>query len=284
MPDRSHDGGPDGEAAGSPTPRDLASLDPAVRFSVENDVGVLTLNRPDNRNSMTPELLDAFASASAEARTSAMRCLVVTGTGACFSSGADFKSVVQRDGDQRAPHERSYAMYAPFLSLLDIAVPVIGALNGHAVGGGFGLALVCDLRIGARDAKYGANFVKLGLAPGMAISYLLPRLVGVARANELLLTGRLIDGAEAERLGILNRAVAAGDVLPEALAMARTIADNAPLAVRVTKRAIQRGLELHVREAAQIEAYAQAESLATSDAREGIAALLAKRPPKFTGS
>ena len=175
-------------------------------------------------------------------------------------------------------------MYESFLTLLDLAVPVIGALNGHAVGGGFGLALVCDLRIGARDAKYGANFVRLGLAPGMAISYLLPRLVGLARANELLFTGRLVDGAEAERLGILNRAVPAETVLDEALALARTIAGNAPLAVRATKRAIQRGLDLQVRDAARLEAYAQAESIATSDAREGIAALLAKRPPRFTGS
>ena len=258
--------------------------DPAVLFSVSDHVGVLTLNRPDNRNSMTHELLDAFAAAAAQARAADLRCLVVTGTGACFSSGADFKSSVQREGDHRAPSERSYAMYEPFLSLLDLAAPVIGALNGHTVGGGFGLALVCDLRIGARDAKYGANFVKLGLAPGMAISYLLPRLIGLPRANELLLTGRLVDGAEAERLGILNRAVAADAVLDEALALARTIADNAPLAVRATKRAIQRGLELQIRDAARLEAFAQAESLATSDAREGIAALLAKRPPKFTGS
>jgi enoyl-CoA hydratase/carnithine racemase len=257
--------------------------DPAVRFSAEGAIGVLTLNRPDNRNSMTPELLDAFAAASAQARATDLRCVVVTGTGTCFSSGADFKSTVQRDGGHRAPNERSYAMYESFLSLLDIAVPVIGALNGHTVGGGFGLALVCDLRIGARDARYGANFVKLGLSPGMAISYLLPRLIGVARASELLLTGRLIDGAEAERLGILNRAVAADDVLGEALALARAIADNAPLAVRATKRAIQRGLDLQIRDAARLEAYAQAETLATDDAREGIAALLAKRPPKFTG-
>jgi enoyl-CoA hydratase/carnithine racemase len=258
--------------------------DPAVLFSASNGIGVLTLNRPDNRNSMTPELLDAFTAASAEARAANLRCLVVTGTGACFSSGADFKSAVQRDGDHRAPNERSYAMYEPFLSLLDIAAPIVGALNGHAVGGGFGLALLCDLRIGARDARYGANFVKLGLAPGMAISYLLPRLIGVARASELLLTGRLIDGAEAERLGILNRAVAADEVLGESLALARAIADNAPLAVRATKRGIQRGLGLQIRDAARLEAYAQAESLATDDAREGIAALLAKRPPRFTGA
>jgi enoyl-CoA hydratase/carnithine racemase len=258
--------------------------DPAVRFSVSDAIGVLTLNRPDNRNSMTPELLDAFAAASADARAADLRCLVVTGTGTCFSSGADFKSTVQRGGGHLAPHERSYAMYEPFLSLLDIAVPVIGALNGHTVGGGFGLALICDLRIGARDAKYGANFVKLGLGPGMAISYLLPRLVGAARANELLLTGRLIDGGEAERIGLLSRAVAASEVLDEALALARTIADNAPIAVRATKRAIQRGLGLQIRDAARLEAFAQAESLGTEDAREGIAALLAKRPPRFTGS
>jgi enoyl-CoA hydratase/carnithine racemase len=258
--------------------------DPAVQFSAADAIGVITLNRPDNRNSMTPELLDSFLAASSQARAADLRCLVVTGSGTCFSSGADFKATLQRDGDRRAPNERSYAMYEPFLSLLDIAVPVIGALNGHAVGGGFGLALICDLRIGARDAKYGANFVRLGLAPGMAISYLLPRLIGVARANELLLTGRLVDGGEAERLGILSRAVAAGDVLGEALALARTIADNAPLAVRATKRAIQRGLALQIRDAAHLEAFAQAETVATDDAREGIAALLAKRPPRFTGS
>lgn len=258
--------------------------DPAVLFSASDDIGVITLNRPDNRNSMTPELLDAFATASAEAAAAGVRCVVVTGTGSCFSSGADFKSEVQRGDEGRTPSERSYAMYEPFLSLLDIAVPVIAALNGHTVGGGFGLAIVCDLRIGARDARYGANFVRLGLAPGMAISYLLPRLIGVARANELLLTGRLVDGTEAERLGILNRAVAAGDVLGEALALARTIADNAPRAIRATKRAIQRGLDMQIRDAARLEAYAQAESLTTDDAREGIAALLAKRPPKFTGS
>ncbi len=258
--------------------------DPAVRFTVSDAIGVITLNRPDNRNSMTPELLDSFQAASSQARAADLRCLVVTGNGTCFSAGADFKATLQRDADLRTPSERSYAMYEPFLSLLDLAVPVIGALNGHAVGGGFGLALVCDLRIGARDAKYGANFAKIGLAPGMAVSYLLPRLIGVARASELLFTGRLVNGDEAERLGILNRAVAADDVLGEALALARAIADNAPLAVRATKRAIQRGLGLNVREGARLEAYAQAETVATQDAREGIAALLAKRPPRFTGS
>ena len=259
------------------------SQGPAVRYEAVDRVGVITLDRPDNRNSMTPELLDAFAEASARAAADReIRVLVVTGTGKCFSSGADFKATLQRDG-QTAPHARSYAMYEPFLSLLDVAVPVIGALNGHTVGGGFGLALVCDVRVGAEDAKYGANFVRLGLAPGMAISYLLPKIIGLARANELLLTGRLVDGREAAALGILNRAVPADRVMDEAMGIAREIASAAPLAVRATKTAIRRALDLQVREAAYLEAYAQAETVATDDAKEGIAALLGKRAPEFTG-
>ena len=117
----------------------------------------------------------------------------------------------------------------------------------------------------------------------MAINYLLPRVIGVPRANELLLTGKLVDGTEAESIGILNRAVRAADVLGESMILARTIADNAPFAVRATKAAIRRGLALAVREAARAEAHAQAETIATHECREGIAALLAKRPPVFTG-
>jgi enoyl-CoA hydratase/carnithine racemase len=256
----------------------------AVRYQAHEQIGVITLDRPDNRNSMTPELLDAFARASAAARADdSVRALIVTGTGSCFSAGADFKSGLQRGDDELAPPERSYAMYEPFLSLLDVAVPIIGALNGHAVGGGFGLALVCDIRIAAVASKYGANFVAVGLAPGMAITHLLPRLVGVARASELLFTGRLVDGAEAERLGIVNRAVPSTEVMSEAMTLARAIAANAPFAVRATKAAIRRGLGLEIRAAARAEAHDQAASLAMDDAREGMSALLAKRRPLFTG-
>jgi len=142
----------------------------AVRYETRERIGFITLARPENRNSMTPELLDAFAAASARARADReIRALVVTGTGTCFSAGADLKAGLQRGAEDLADHERSYAMYEPFLSLLELEVPVIGALNGHAVGGGFGLALVCDIRIAAREARYGANFVALGLAPGMRV-------------------------------------------------------------------------------------------------------------------
>jgi enoyl-CoA hydratase/carnithine racemase len=260
--------------------------DAPVLFHRDDTIGVITLNRPDNRNSMTPELLDEFAAVVARVRADhELRCVVITGRGSCFSAGADFRSQVQRQGTGRAlqPHERSYAMYAPFLSVLDIEVPVIAALNGHAVGGGFGLALVCDVRIASRESRYGANFVRLGLHPGLGISYLLPRLVGVSRAAEMLLTGRLVQGDEAERIGLASSAVAGDQVLPRAMDLARDIAANAPIAVRTTKRSLYQGLDWRPREAALHEALVQAETLATDDVKEGIAALLEKREPRFRG-
>ncbi|MEZ4365041.1 MAG: enoyl-CoA hydratase/isomerase family protein [Kofleriaceae bacterium] len=262
------------------------SSSPAARYARRADdaVGVLTLDRPANRNSMTPELLDAFVEALAAARADdGLRCLVITGTGTSFSAGADFRSVIQRGDDGATPAARSYAMYEPFLGVLDVEVPVIAACNGHAVGGGFGLALVCDLRVGARGARYGANFARLGLHPGMAITYTLPRLIGAARAAELLYTGRLLDGEAAHQLGVLEHVVDAAAVLPTACALAAEIAAAAPLAVRATKATLSRGVAEAARAAARAEAADQAATLTTIDAGEGIAALLAKRAPVFIG-
>ncbi len=262
----------------------MRRMNDAVRYDSGDHIGVITLHRPDNRNSMTPELLEAFVTATKAARAERdLRCVVITGTGACFSAGADFKSILQRTDVQGTPSERSFAMYEPFLGVLDLEVPVIAACNGHTVGGGFGLALVCDLRVGARGAKYGANFAKLGLQPGMAISYLLPRIIGPSRAAELLFTGRLVGGDEAEAIGILGSVHETHDVLPVAMKLARAIASSAPAAVRGMKRTFYRGLGWDVRGAARAEAFGQAESLATADAKEGIAALLEKREPDFTG-
>ncbi len=258
----------------------------AVTYERRGHIGLITLNRPDNRNSMTPELLDAFAKAVAKARADAeLRCVVITGTGRCFSAGADFKSNIQREdaAGWTPPHERSYAMYTPFLSVLDIEVPVVGALNGHTVGGGFGLALVTDIRVGDAASKYGANFARLGLHPGMAISWLLPRLIGVQQAAELLFTGRLMLGDEAARLGLLTRAVAGDAVFAEAWAIAEQIAANAPLAVRLMKRTFYEGLAWEPKRAAFQEAWAQAVTVDTLDAKEGMRALLEKRTPEFIG-
>lgn len=254
----------------------------AVRYERQGHIGQIVLDRPDNRNSMTPELLGAFAEASAQAKDDKnARCIVIVGEGRCFSAGADFKATLQLDGG--LPHERSFAMYKPFLSVREIEVPVIGALNGHAVGGGFGLALMADIRIASETSKYGANFAKLGLHSGMGISYVLPRLVGVSRAAEMLFTGKLVTGAEAAAMGLVSEAVPADDVLPRALALAEDIAGAAPLALKTIKHALYDGLEWNPARAARREAALQAESLATADAKEGMAALLEKRAPNFEG-
>lgn len=248
-------------------------------------VGVVTLNRPDNRNSMTADLLEAFTVALSAARADTeARALVVTGKGSCFSAGADFKAQVQRGAAELTPAERSYAMYEPFLGLLDVEVPVVAALNGHAVGGGFGLALLCDLRIASATAKLGANFCRLGLAPGLGISLALPRLIGLERAAEMLYTGRLVTGEEAARLGLVGEAVPATEVLPRALELARAIAASAPLAVRHTKRLMRAALAREIRAHARDEADAQAGTIATADFAEGVAALLEKRTPDFRGT
>lgn len=257
----------------------------AVRYDAEvaPGVGEIVLDRPDNRNSMTPELLAAFARAVEAARADAgLRCLVLRGEGRCFSAGADFKSNLQIDAGG-LPHEKSFAMYRPFLGVAGIEVPVIGALDGHAVGGGFGLALMCDVRFVQQGAKYGANFARLGLGSGMAISYVLPRLVGVSKAAELLFTGRLVLGEEAAAIGLASEALPKDDVLPRARELARTIAGNAPLAVRAMKKTLYAGLDWRPAEAAMREAALQAETLATEDAKEGMSALLEKREPTFRG-
>jgi len=241
----------------------------------------IRLNRPDNRNSMNGEMMPAFREAvqAAQSRPQ-LRCLIITGSGKSFCAGADFRSALP-DADQPLPSEALMALYQPFLALQEIQIPIIGALNGHAIGGGLGLALMCDLRIANRTSKYGANFARLGLHSGMAISYLLPRLVGLPLAAELLFTGRLIDGEEMRRIGLANAAEDEARVLPKAWELAEEIAAGAPLAIRLMKRSLYRGLDWNPTAAAEWEAHCQSRTFETEDAKEGIAALLEKRSPKF---
>lgn len=258
--------------------------DAAVIQSTRDLVCEITLNRPDNRNAMAPDLLQAFQEVIDGVKADrTIRCVIITGSGASFCSGADFRSGVLDHGSH-LPHEAAFGIYKPMLGILDVEVPVIAAMNGHAIGGGFGLGLVCDLRIANRDARYGANFARLGLHSGMAISYLLPRIIGVARAAELLFTGRVISGESAAEMGIANYAVAPEQVLPKARELAAEIAACAPVAVRMMKRSLYRGLDWDPKTAGEFEAHCQSRTLEMADGKEGISALLEKREPRFTGT
>ncbi len=173
--------------------------------------------------------------------------------------------------------------YRFFLSVRDLPCPSIAAIQGAAIGAGLAVALACDLRIAARDAKLGLNFAKLGIHPGMGSSWTLPRLVGPAHAADLLFSGRSIDGIEAERIGLVNRAVERDAVLPAALALAGEIAACAPIAVRGSKRALARAQDVALDEQLDFEAEQQAICYESADLAEGLRATREKRPPRFEG-
>ncbi len=250
----------------------------------------LTLALPERRNAMTEELTDAWRDAvAAIAVDRDVRAVVVTGEGKAFCAGGDLSWLGGSDGGTRdAPspirlRERMLPFYRTWLTIRDLEVPTIAALNGAAIGAGLCMALGCDLRYATPDAKLAMPFTALGLHPGMAATYLLPEAVGMARAREMLFTGRVYTGAEAVGIGLVNDVFPAETLLDEVLAVAGRIAATAPVATRLTKRAMQHGPRSFA-EALEWEALAQPVTLATEDLQEGLRAQAERRPPTFTGS
>lgn len=245
----------------------------------------LTLNRPDIRNAMTADVTEAFSAAIDRVRDdSDVRVVIVTGAGKAFCAGGDLSFIEPGPGasvpDIRA---KMRAFYGRFLTVRSLEVPTIAAINGSAVGAGLCLALACDIRIAADDAKITTAFTKLGLHPGMAGTYLLTRLVGTARAADLMFTSRVVNGTEAEQLGLVNRAVPRADLDGEVRALAEQIAGNAPIAVRLVKRAIQLAERADLETMLEYEALAQPVTMASADLLEGLAAVKEKRAPRFEG-
>ena len=254
-----------------------------ILFETTKNIAQITLNRPDNRNSMDDEIMPAFSEAVSRAKEDKdLRCLIVTGSGSSFCSGADFSGGLF-DSRGRLPHQTLMDAYGPFLALDKLEMPIIAAMNGHAIGGGFGLALMCDIRIANLHSKYGANFARLGLHSGMAVSYLLPMIVGLPRANELLFTGRLITGEKAAEIGVANYALEGDQILGKAWDLAEEIAECAPVAVKMIKRAIRRGIGWDPCSSAEIDSLYQSRTFEMEDAKEGVSALLEKRKAVFKG-
>jgi enoyl-CoA hydratase/carnithine racemase len=248
-------------------------------------VAVLTLNDPGRRNAMADGLTAAWKRAIEDLRRdAALRCVVVTGAGTAFSSGGELSWLADA-GDVAVPplRDRMLEFYRTWLSIRDLEVPTIAAVNGHAVGAGLCLALACDLRYAARDAKLLAPFTALGLHPGMAATWLFPEVAGLPLAREMLLAGRVLTGAEAAENGLVNRAVPGPDVLAESLAVAARIAAQAPIATRLTKVALANGGHPDMESALRWESLAQPVTMSSRDMREGLAAQREKRSPQFTG-
>ncbi|SDO61965.1 Enoyl-CoA hydratase/isomerase [Pedococcus dokdonensis] len=248
-------------------------------------IAVVTLDLPQRRNSMSTPMTASWVRLMGLLSTDeALAAVVVTGAAPAFSGGGDLSWIVK---DPDAPvselRDRMLRFYRSWLSIRDLEVPTIAAVNGAAIGAGFAVALACDLRYAAADARIGVPFTSLGLHPGMATTWSLPDVAGHAVARDLLLTGRVVTGAEAAQLGLVSRALPVDEVLPEAVAAAERIAAAAPVATRLTLQALRDGGHATFEDALQWEALAQAVTLATEDLHEGIAAAAAKRQPTFQG-
>lgn len=256
----------------------------SVELTQSEGVAVLTLNDVARKNAMSPELGDALQARVAELLDApGLRAVVLTGAGGAFSAGGDLAML---EGLRSLPFEDArrfmLSFYARYLSVLDLPVPVIAAIEGPAIGAGLCVALACDLVIVGEDSKLALNFVQLGLHPGMGATYLAPRKVGAQRAAELLLTGRRFEGREAQAMGLALEAVPREQVLPRALSLATQLAQGAPLAVRALRRglAVDRGA---LQAALEREALAQAQSYGSADLGEGLKAAAERRAPHFEG-
>lgn len=256
-------------------------------YDVQDRIAMLTLNRPERLNALGGSLReDLYDAIMRSANDPNVGVLVITGAGRGFCSGGDVKSMNEREqsGEAPLPNER----FAPLrdriiLAMRDCQKPVIAAVNGAAAGAGMNLALACDMRIASTAARFSQAFVKRGLHPDWGGTYFLPRMVGIAKACELIFTGEAIDAAEALKLGIVNAVVAPDELLQETCKLARKIAAGPPVAIQLSKRAIHHNQDVDLRAALEFETFAQSICRDTEDAKEGIRAFVEKRTPVFRG-
>ena len=256
-------------------------------YEVKDGIATLTLNRPERLNALGDTLREDLQDAvTRSAEDPEVRVLIVTGAGKGFCSGGDVKAMSERkaSGEGRPVMEKvAPGRDRTVLALRDTPKPVIAAVNGAAAGAGMNLALCCDIRLASTAAKFSQAFVKRGLHPDWGGTYFLPRVVGAAKACELIFTGEVIDAQEALRLGIVSAVHPPEELMPAAQALARRMADGPPIAIRLAKRSIYHNLDCDLRQALEFETYAQNICFDTDDAAEGIRAFVEKRPPAFRG-
>ncbi|MEM7405288.1 MAG: enoyl-CoA hydratase/isomerase family protein [Pseudomonadota bacterium] len=259
----------------------------AILYDVAERVATITLNRPERLNALNPAMrIELGAAVRAAGADDAVRAIVITGAGRGFCSGGDVKAMNERNEsgagsplmEQMAP-----ARDETVLAMRDSPKPLIAAVNGAAAGAGMNVALACDIRIASDTAKFGQTFARRGLHPDWGGTYFLPRIVGMAKACELIFTGKMIDAEEALRLGIVTEVTSPDALLPAVMELAGAIAAGPPIAIRLARRALYRNADCGLREALEYETFAQNLCRETDDAREGVKAFVEKRAPQFEG-
>jgi enoyl-CoA hydratase len=253
-----------------------------VTYAVADRIATITVNRPDKLNALNDATIAELGQAIDRARADdAVGGIILTGAGRAFVAGADiaeFAAQTPMEGRERAL--RGQVVFRRFETS---PKPTIAAVNGFALGGGCELAMSCHLRIASEHAKFGQPEVKLGIGPGYGGTQRLPRLVGKGRALQLLMTGEMIDAAEAHRIGLVNRVVPAAELVDVTTTLLRQMVANGPLAVAACIEAVDRGLEGSIDDGLLLEAVMFGVLSGTADMREGTAAFLAKRTPAFHG-
>ncbi|MAF66258.1 MAG: enoyl-CoA hydratase [Planctomycetes bacterium] len=264
-------------------PADVPDLPELASLAREGDVAWITIERPEVMNCLSFATLLRLRTLLAELREDlALRCLLITGAGEkAFCAGADLKE------RRTMPPERVPHFVRNIRALMDdveaMPQPTVAVVGGFAFGGGTELMLACDLRLAAAHALFGLTETSLAIIPGAGGTQRLPRLIGKARAKELILTARRIDADEAERIGLVGGIAAPGELRSAADALAASIAANGPVAVRAAKRAVDEGCELPLREGLEVEARCYEQTLPTRDRIEALEAFAERRPPRFEG-
>ncbi|HET7437374.1 MAG TPA: enoyl-CoA hydratase [Thermoanaerobaculia bacterium] len=258
-----------------------------IHTTATGPITTLTLSRPEKLNAfsgtMREDLLDALRAADGD---DSCRVVVITGAGRAFCAGGDveYMAGLQKNGDGSAFRKLLDAGREIIVQIATMAKPVIASINGVAAGAGCNLALACDYRIAAQNAKLGETFVRIGLHPDWGGTWLLPRLVGRSRAMEILMSGRMVDAVEANAIGMVDRIVAADTLADETEALAQSMAIAPPIAIAGIKRAVNAADANDLRAQIELETEHQLRCFASHDAAEGMAAFFAKRAPAFRGN
>jgi len=258
-----------------------------IIYEISDHIATITLNQPDRLNALTPLMRREFLEAmQISNQDSQVRVIIITGAGRGFCSGGDMKAMNEASASDNtsAFNEKLTPIRDKIvLAMRNATKPVIAAVNGAAAGAGMNIALACDIRIASITAKFGQTFTKRGLHPDWGGTYFLPRIVGMAKACELIWSGRMIDADEALALGIVSQTTEPDELIATTVAMAQSFAAGPPIAIQLAKRAMYKAQDSDLREALEFETYAQNLARETEDSKEGVRAFIEKREPVFRG-
>ncbi|WP_430396111.1 crotonase/enoyl-CoA hydratase family protein [Ferrovibrio sp.] len=265
------------------------SAQDAVIYAQEGGVVTLTLNEPDTRNAISPAIVDGITSACARINADmSVCCVVITGAGKSFSSGGNVKEMRERTGlfggtplEARRGYQHGIQRIPEAMQAIE--VPTIAAVNGHAVGAGCDLSMMCDIRVAAEDAEFSESFLRVGLISGDGGAWFLPRVIGLSRAMEMTFTCDVIKAQQAYAWGMVNHVVPVDQLLPEAQKLAKRIAAQPPQSLRLSKKLIRESHGIPLRASLEMAAGMQALVQSSQDQSEAVTAFFEKRAPKFVG-